>query len=107
MNTPCYALLQVNSSIAGARLSAGPSVKLSYFYAGIRLYRSTHPQGNFLAMKITIFGTGYVGLVTGACLADSGLPVMCTDVNTNKIAAVRAAVMASEASSVQQRSSSG
>lgn len=36
-------------------------------------------------MKITIFGTGYVGLVTGACLAEVGHQVMCMDVNKAKI----------------------
>lgn len=36
-------------------------------------------------MKITIFGTGYVGLVTGACLAEMGNHVVCVDVDTNKI----------------------
>jgi len=36
-------------------------------------------------MRITIFGTGYVGLVSGACLADSGHHVMCMDVNVDKI----------------------
>jgi UDPglucose 6-dehydrogenase len=40
-------------------------------------------------MKITIFGTGYVGLVTGACLADVGHDVMCVDVDTAKIKALR------------------
>lgn len=28
-------------------------------------------------MNVTVFGTGYVGLVTGACLADVGHDVMC------------------------------
>lgn len=37
-------------------------------------------------MRITIFGTGYVGLVTGACLAESGNHVLCVDVDEAKIA---------------------
>ena len=36
-------------------------------------------------MKITIFGTGYVGLVTGACLAEVGNDVLCMDVDEEKI----------------------
>jgi len=37
-------------------------------------------------MKITVFGSGYVGLVTGACLADVGNQVVCVDIDANKIA---------------------
>ena len=36
-------------------------------------------------MRITIFGSGYVGLVTGACLADAGNNVVCVDVDQRKI----------------------
>ena len=32
-------------------------------------------------MKVTIFGTGYVGLVTGACLAEAGHNVVCVDID--------------------------
>lgn len=37
-------------------------------------------------MKITIFGTGYVGLVTGTCFAEVGNDVVCVDVDEGKIA---------------------
>ena len=36
-------------------------------------------------MRVTIFGSGYVGLVTGACLADAGNHVVCVDVDAGKI----------------------
>lgn len=36
-------------------------------------------------MKITIFGSGYVGLVTGACFADVGNNVLCVDVDPRKV----------------------
>lgn len=36
-------------------------------------------------MKVTIFGSGYVGLVTGACLAEVGNDVVCIDIDENKI----------------------
>ncbi|BBL60463.1 UDP-glucose dehydrogenase family protein [Methylomonas koyamae] len=36
-------------------------------------------------MKITVFGSGYVGLVTGACLAEVGNQVLCMDVDQRKV----------------------
>ena len=36
-------------------------------------------------MKIAIIGTGYVGLVTGTCLAETGNDVICVDINENKV----------------------
>ena len=37
-------------------------------------------------MRVTIFGTGYVGLVTGTCLAEVGNEVVCVDIDTDKVA---------------------
>ena len=41
-------------------------------------------------MKITVVGTGYVGLVSGACLAEVGNDVLCLDLDADKIAILRA-----------------
>jgi UDPglucose 6-dehydrogenase len=41
-------------------------------------------------MDVTIFGSGYVGLVTGACLAEVGNQVLCVDVDADKIAMLNA-----------------
>lgn len=40
-------------------------------------------------MKITVVGTGYVGLVVGACLAETGNDVVCVDVDERKIRGLR------------------
>ena len=41
-------------------------------------------------MNLCVVGCGYVGLVTGACLAQAGHDVICTDVDTNRIAKLNA-----------------
>ncbi|MGI9277968.1 MAG: UDP-glucose dehydrogenase family protein [Endozoicomonas sp.] len=44
-------------------------------------------------MKVTIFGTGYVGLVQGAVLAEVGHDVVCVDVNQDKVDGLKQGVM--------------
>ncbi len=36
-------------------------------------------------MKIAVVGTGYVGLVTGTCFAETGNKVICIDIDKNKV----------------------
>ncbi len=44
-------------------------------------------------MKITVIGTGYVGLVTGTCLSEVGNDVICFDIDSEKIAALQQGVI--------------
>jgi UDPglucose 6-dehydrogenase len=44
-------------------------------------------------MKITIFGTGYVGLVTGTCLAEVGNDVLCMDIDQKKIDSLKKGII--------------
>ena len=40
-------------------------------------------------MKIAVIGTGYVGLVAGACLAENGNDVVCVDKDSAKVRALQ------------------
>jgi len=40
-------------------------------------------------VKIAVVGTGYVGLVAGACLAETGNDVVCVDVDAAKVASLK------------------
>ncbi|MGI4804428.1 MAG: UDP-glucose dehydrogenase family protein, partial [Janthinobacterium lividum] len=44
-------------------------------------------------MKIAVVGTGYVGLVTGTCLAETGNEVICVDINEEKVKAMQNGVL--------------
>lgn len=44
-------------------------------------------------MKISVFGSGYVGLVSAACLADAGHSVLCVDVDVQKIEQLKQGIM--------------
>ena len=44
-------------------------------------------------MRVTIFGSGYVGLVTGTCLADVGNDVLCVDVDARKIESLQQGIV--------------
>ena len=44
-------------------------------------------------MKVTVFGTGYVGLVQGAILADAGHQVVCVDIDERKLENLRQGIL--------------
>lgn len=44
-------------------------------------------------MKVAVIGTGYVGLVTGTCFAETGNDVICIDINEKKVADLRNGIM--------------
>src|SRR5712691_10141588 len=48
---------------------------------------------SYCEMKIAVVGTGYVGLVVGACLAENGNAVICVDKDESKIATLNAGRM--------------
>lgn len=44
-------------------------------------------------MKISVIGTGYVGLVTGTCLAETGNDVLCIDIDENKVKIMQSGIV--------------
>ena len=43
-------------------------------------------------MKLTVAGTGYVGLVTGVCFAEKGHEVTCVDIDEQKVALMKSGI---------------
>jgi UDPglucose 6-dehydrogenase len=43
-------------------------------------------------MRVSVIGTGYVGLVSGVCLADRGHDVVCVDVDESKVARINSGI---------------
>jgi UDPglucose 6-dehydrogenase len=53
--------------------------------ANLAIFSNSLSKDSRRKMKVTVFGSGYVGLVTGACLSEVGNKVMCVDVDPAKI----------------------
>ncbi len=78
--------------VAYAQYSIGPlaeAIGQRYTYA---LHMTESFRKGQIGMQIAIVGTGYVGLVTGVCLADVGHTVMCVDTNEDKIKKLKAGI---------------
>jgi len=56
--------------------------QFKWFYLIIHSY---HEQAWGAALKVTVFGSAFVGLVTDTCLAESGHRIICVDVDEEKI----------------------
>lgn len=63
---------------------------LAWERAGVRGLVQHHGK---VAMRIAVIGTGYVGLVTGTCFAESGNDVMCIDIDEEKIQKLRQGII--------------
>lgn len=56
----------------------------------VELSTAQFPSFHRITMQVAVVGTGYVGLVVGACLAETGNNVVCADIDTNKVARLNA-----------------
>ena len=76
----------------GALSKGGPVIdenSHSNRYDSLSRLRRTGDESRGRRMKIAVVGTGYVGLVAGACLAESGNDVVCVDRDDEKVRKLR------------------
>ena len=71
------------------QMSSTLSIPEVYHSAGVKGLDTLRKSGYNGPMKIAMIGTGYVGLVSGACLADAGNAVICVDKDKAKIDRLR------------------
>ena len=72
-----------------ASTARSSSVMMEAYLVSGRRTRQASSYRSFQRMKIAVIGTGYVGLVTGTCFADSGNDVTCVDIDQAKIDAAQ------------------
>jgi hypothetical protein len=80
---PRSALLPMSTELDNEQLTHITATVKSFFQLIVRAGdpRPQHP----LRMNIAVVGTGYVGLVTGTCFAETGNHVICVDIDANKV----------------------
>jgi UDPglucose 6-dehydrogenase len=74
------------AQIRAGRCVSNSAIRLKFAASTI----ATHGERSSKAMNVTVLGSGYVGLVTAACLAEIGNDVVCYDVDRSKIDALSA-----------------
>src|SRR6266550_472300 len=83
------------SQVPPASISAGGQCSRCHAKIRTRTCASLSESVSYCEMKIAVVGTGYVGLVLGACLAENGNNVICVDKYASKIATLEAGKMPS------------
>ncbi len=78
-------LPMIRTAIPSTLLGTGLALQSIVFTGETPVLLASNLFGRFDHVKVGVIGVGYVGLVTAACLADSGTDVICVDNNEDKI----------------------